>query len=204
MNPGEIIPRGSPIGFNENPSPGWPSRRKWKRKVWVRNDGDRAIQVGSHFHFYEANSGFTKSADDPSTGNQVGCSPKGLVILSGENGPPLTSAEKKKLIAGYRLDIPAGTAWRFEPDGTPEEVPLVGLSGKGTVWGLSTDGTLRNFRWFPARPAQGQTANQARPLTQGPFRRLSGLPGAAWDRLSVWPRRRREFPRTPGSTGGGA
>jgi urease beta subunit len=204
MNPGEIIPAGSSIGFNEKPPPDWPSGREWKRRVWVKNDGDRAIQVGSHFHFYEANSGFAKDSDDPAEENQVGYSPEGLVILKSENGPPLTPAEKKSLIAGYRLDIPAGTAWRFEPDGTPEEVPLVGLSGKGTVWGLSTDGMLKKFRWIPAPATQGQSSNQAGPRPLGPVRRLFGLPGAALSRLLAGFRRGSKAPRPPGSTGGSA
>ncbi len=69
----------------------------------VANTGDRPVQVGSHFHFYEANSAldFDRSA-----------------------------------ALGYRLNIPAGTAVRFEP-GIAREVELVALAGKREVYGLN-------------------------------------------------------------------
>ena len=69
----------------------------------VSNTGDRPIQVGSHYHFFETNSGA-----------QV---------------RPQAGAK------GYRLDIPAGTAMRFEP-GQTRAVRLVALAGKREVYGF--------------------------------------------------------------------
>jgi urease subunit beta len=68
----------------------------------VANAGDRPIQVGSHYHFFETN--------------------------------PALKFERKKT-RGMRLDIPAGTAVRFEP-GQSREVTLVALAGKRTVYGF--------------------------------------------------------------------
>ncbi len=69
----------------------------------VSNTGDRPVQVGSHFHFYEANSALDFDRD---------------------------------AALGYRLNIPAGTAVRFEP-GIAREVELVALTGKREVYGLN-------------------------------------------------------------------
>ena len=69
----------------------------------VTNTGDRAAQVGSHYHFFEANK----------------C---------------LTFDRAKAL--GYRLDIPAGTAIRFEP-GVDHTVTLVALAGTRRLFGFS-------------------------------------------------------------------
>jgi urease subunit beta len=76
----------------------------------VSNTGDRPIQVGSHFHFFEVNS-----------------------ALSFDRARAL----------GFRLNIPAGTAVRFEP-GDTKEVGLVALAGKREVYGLNNkvDGPL--------------------------------------------------------------
>jgi urease subunit beta len=68
----------------------------------VANIGDRPIQVGSHYHFFETN--------------------------------PALKFDRKKA-RGMRLDIPAGTAVRFEP-GQSREVTLVALAGKRTVYGF--------------------------------------------------------------------
>ena len=68
----------------------------------VANSGDRPIQVGSHYHFYETN--------------------------------PALKFDRKKA-RGMRLDIPAGTAVRFEP-GQTREVTLVALAGKRAVYGF--------------------------------------------------------------------
>jgi urease subunit beta len=68
----------------------------------VTNSGDRPIQVGSHYHFFETN--------------------------------PALKFERKKA-RGMRLDIPAGTAVRFEP-GQTREVTLVALAGKRMVYGF--------------------------------------------------------------------
>ena len=69
----------------------------------VANSGDRPIQVGSHYHFFETN--------------------------------PALKFERAKT-RGYRLDIPAGTAVRFEP-GVAQHVSLVPLAGSREVHGLS-------------------------------------------------------------------
>lgn len=68
----------------------------------VANTGDRPIQVGSHYHFFEANEGLK------------------------------FEREKSR---GMRLDIPAGTAVRFEP-GQERDVTLVPLSGARVVYGF--------------------------------------------------------------------
>src|SRR5580704_3335001 len=71
----------------------------------VSNSGDRPIQVGSHYHFFETN--------------------------------PALKFDRAKA-RGFRLDIPAGTAMRFEP-GQSREVHLVALAGKRQVYGLRGD-----------------------------------------------------------------
>jgi urease beta subunit len=80
--------------------------------VW--NTGDRAVQVGSHFHFFESNRAlrFDRAAS-----------------------------------FGLRLDIPAGTAVRFEP-GDSKEVRLVAIGGTRRVSGLNglTKGSLDSPR----------------------------------------------------------
>jgi len=68
----------------------------------VSNSGDRPIQVGSHYHFFETN--------------------------------PALKFDRDKA-RGMRLDIPAGTAVRFEP-GQTREVKLVALAGARTVYGF--------------------------------------------------------------------
>lgn len=71
--------------------------------VSVSNTGDRPIQVGSHYHFFEVNRALTFDRADA---------------------------------YGFRLDIPAGTAVRFEP-GDTKTVSLVALGGDRTVRGLN-------------------------------------------------------------------
>jgi len=73
-------------------------------QLQVANSGDRPIQVGSHFHFYEVN--------------------KALLF----------DREQAK---GMRLDIPAGTAVRFEP-GDTREVVLVPFTGSRQVYGFNS------------------------------------------------------------------
>jgi urease beta subunit len=70
----------------------------------IANTGDRPIQVGSHFHFFEVN--------------------KALRF-------------DRAQAFGMRLNIPAGTAVRFEP-GDTKRVPLVGIGGTATVHGLNS------------------------------------------------------------------
>ena len=94
-------------------------------QVTVANTGDRPIQVGSHYHFFEAN--------------------KALAFDRGQAW-------------GMRLDIPAGTAVRFEP-GDEKVVTLVELAGAREVYGLNalTEGSTAESRCAAslARAAKG-------------------------------------------------
>jgi len=71
--------------------------------ITVANSGDRPIQVGSHFHFYEVN-------------------------------PALQF--DREATKGMRLNIPAGTAIRFEP-GDDREVELVAIAGRREIYGFN-------------------------------------------------------------------
>lgn len=93
MIPGEILFADEPVAFNEGCD---------VIRMTVLNAADRPIQVGSHYHFAEANPGLELD---------------------------------RAAARGRRLDIPAGTAVRFEP-GIPVEVGLVPLAGTRTVPGL--------------------------------------------------------------------
>ena len=93
MIPGEILVADGDIEINQG--------RK-TAKVIVSNHGDRPIQVGSHYHFFEVNTSLS---------------------FDRENA------------RGMRLNIPAGTAVRFEP-GQQREVELVELGGKRRVFGF--------------------------------------------------------------------
>ncbi|MDQ0559280.1 urease subunit beta [Rhizobium mesoamericanum] len=73
------------------------------RTIDVANSGDRPIQVGSHYHFYETNTALQFDRE---------------------------SAK------GFRLNIPAGTAVRFEP-GQARAVQLVALAGDRTIYGFN-------------------------------------------------------------------
>lgn len=94
MIPGEVITPDRDIELNVG---------RETLKITVANAGDRPIQIGSHFHFYEAND-----------------------ALQFER-------ERAK---GYRLNIAAGTAVRFEP-GQSRDVELVALVGKREVYGFA-------------------------------------------------------------------
>ena len=94
MKPGEYFLEKEPIDANVGGS---------TVKLKVRNKGDRAIQVGSHFHFFEVN----RALD----------------------------FDREKAL-GMRLNIPSGTAVRFEP-GQTHEVELVTLSGNSTIYGFN-------------------------------------------------------------------
>ncbi|MEH2079646.1 MAG: urease subunit beta [Nostoc sp.] len=94
MIPGEIITPAGEIELNV----GRPTI-----KLRVSNTGDRPIQVGSHYHFYEVNSALNFD---------------------------------KEQARGMRLDIPAGTAVRFEP-GDEKEITLVPLVGTRQVYGFN-------------------------------------------------------------------
>ena len=92
MHPGEYLLSDGDLELNAG---------RATARVMVANTGDRPIQVGSHYHFFEAN---TALRFDRNTAY------------------------------GMRLDIPAGTAIRFEP-GEEKEVPLVALAGNRAVYG---------------------------------------------------------------------
>ena len=96
MIPGELITQPGELEINTG--------RKTVT-VAVSNTGDRPIQVGSHYHFFETN--------------------------------PALSFERDKT-RGFRLNIPAGTAVRFEP-GQTREVELVAVAGKRAVYGFRGD-----------------------------------------------------------------
>jgi len=93
MIPGEYFIKDGDIELNKG--------RK-SLTLTVSNSGDRPIQVGSHYHFFETN--------------------------------PALQFDRKQA-RGMRLDIPAGTAVRFEP-GQTREVRLVALAGSRAVYGF--------------------------------------------------------------------
>ncbi|MGB3558183.1 MAG: urease subunit beta [Geitlerinemataceae cyanobacterium] len=94
MIPGEIFTPDGTIELNAD---------RPTRQLTVANTGDRPIQVGSHFHFYEVNESLTFD---------------------------------REAAKGMRLDIPAGTAVRFEP-GDDREVRLVPFVGSRQVYGFN-------------------------------------------------------------------
>jgi urease subunit beta len=93
MIPGELIAADGDIELNAG---------RAKVTLSVANTGDRPIQVGSHYHFYETNEALRFERDKA---------------------------------RGFRLDIPAGTAVRFEP-GQTREVNLVAYAGDRHVYGF--------------------------------------------------------------------
>ncbi|MFQ4137514.1 urease subunit beta [Nodosilinea sp. PGN35] len=94
MIPGELLPAEGEIELNAG---------KPTVTLAVANTGDRPIQVGSHFHFFEVNAALSFERDRA---------------------------------RGMRLDIPAGTAVRFEP-GDERDVTLVPLAGERRVYGFN-------------------------------------------------------------------
>ena len=92
--PGELLPEPGEIELNKG---------REVTHLTVANKGDRPIQVGSHFHFYESN----KALDFD-----------------------------RESALGKRLDIPAGTAIRFEP-GDMREIKLVPFAGNRRVFGFN-------------------------------------------------------------------
>jgi urease subunit beta len=96
VTPGEIIPAEGTIALSDGAA---------RVELAVHNAGDRPVQVGSHFHFAQANA----------------------------------ALEFDRTVAhGFRLDVPAGTAVRFEP-GIRTTVTLVALGGARVVPGLTLD-----------------------------------------------------------------
>lgn len=101
--PGELIPGDGEITINHDRN---------NKKMPVQNTGNKPIQIGSHFHFFEANE----------------------YLKFDREGA-----------FGMRLNIPAGTAVRFEP-GEKKEIELVDIGGKRRITGLNnlTDGSLNS------------------------------------------------------------
>lgn len=94
MKPGEYFIEDGEIELNAG---------REKRQIQVANSGDRPIQVGSHYHFYETNTALQFD---------------------------------REAARGFRLDIAAGTAVRFEP-GQDRIVGLVALDGTREVYGFN-------------------------------------------------------------------
>ena len=94
MIPGEIITAPGEIVLNDG---------RETVVLKIANTGDRPIQVGSHYHFFETNEALRF---------------------------------ERARARGFRLDIPAGTAVRFEP-GQTREVRLVRFAGSGSVYGFN-------------------------------------------------------------------
>lgn len=94
--PGEIVTARGDITLNEGVT---------GVAMSVANTGDRPVQVGSHYHFYETNAALSFD---------------------------------REAARGMRLDIPAGTAVRFEP-GQTREVALIPVSGKRVIYGFRGD-----------------------------------------------------------------
>jgi urease subunit beta len=93
MRPGEVQTKDAEIELNAG---------RETRELVVANTGDRPIQVGSHYHFFETNPALVFDRD---------------------------------AARGFRLDIPAGTAIRFEP-GQTRDVALVAFAGARRVYGF--------------------------------------------------------------------
>jgi urease subunit beta len=93
MIPGEMIVAAGELTINEG---------RETRSLTVANTGDRPIQVGSHYHFYETNDALKF---------------------------------ERERARGFRLNIAAGTAVRFEP-GQQRDVELVELAGDRIVYGF--------------------------------------------------------------------
>ena len=94
MIPGELFLAPEPIELNKG---------RATVTITVANQGDRPIQVGSHYHFYEVNS---------------------YLVF------------ERELTRGMRLDIPAGSAIRFEP-GDEKTVHLVAMAGTQEIYGFN-------------------------------------------------------------------
>ena len=93
MIPGEILCESGQLEINAG---------RMTLRLDVANSGDRPIQVGSHYHFFEVNDALRFD---------------------------------RNVARGFRLNIPAGTAVRFEP-GQSRSVQLVALDGRRVVYGF--------------------------------------------------------------------
>lgn len=122
MIPGEYVLRPEPVLINA---------ARPTTEVDVVNRGDRPVQVGSHFHFAEANPGLEFD---------------------------------REAARGFRLDVPAGTAVRFEP-GDRKRVRLVALAGRREVHGLANrvNGPLDPPAGTGPAPASAPAADEEQP-----------------------------------------
>lgn len=150
--PGEVV-------FGENDIPINRDVKREIKRVRLSNTGDRPVQVGSHFHLFEANPGVNPEwpGMDPSQRGTTAGYSNGLVFVKPDgNGDDATSdgypvaegrgkGERAEAL-GYRPNIPAGTAIRVEP-GEYLDVELVPLRGSRTVPGLRPEGTLTDGTW---------------------------------------------------------
>jgi urease subunit beta len=93
MIPGELLTADGDLALNAG---------RETRAITVANTGDRPIQVGSHYHFFETNAALKF---------------------------------ERERARGFRLNIAAGTAIRFEP-GQQRDVELVALGGRRVVYGF--------------------------------------------------------------------
>ena len=94
MKPGEVITKNKHIELNKDTK---------VTKIKISNSGDRPVQVGSHYHFFETN--------------------EYLVF-------------DRELSYGKRLNIPSGTAVRFEP-GQSKDVELIEINGLKKIYGFN-------------------------------------------------------------------
>ena len=94
MKPGEVITKNEHIELNKDTK---------VTKIKISNSGDRPVQVGSHYHFFETNE---------------------YLIF------------ERELSYGKRLNIPSGTAVRFEP-GQSKDVELIEINGLKKIYGFN-------------------------------------------------------------------
>ena len=94
MKPGEVITKDEHIELNKDTK---------VTKIKISNSGDRPVQVGSHYHFFETNE---------------------YLIFD------------RELSYGKRLNIPSGTAVRFEP-GQSKDVQLIEINGLKKIFGFN-------------------------------------------------------------------
>ena len=94
MKPGEVITKNEKIDLNKDSK---------VTKIKISNSGDRPVQVGSHYHFFETNEHFVFD---------------------------------RELSYGKRLNIPSGTAVRFEP-GQSKDVELIEINGLKKIYGFN-------------------------------------------------------------------
>ena len=115
MIPGEMKIKAGEIALNAG---------RYTIKLKVANSGDRPVQVGSHYHFFETNAALQF---------------------------------ERKAAYGYRLNIAAGTAVRFEP-GQSRSIELVELAGDRVVYGFNGAVMGPLDRKLPKMPAARKVA----------------------------------------------